>query len=318
MKPRLAALSIDLDEVRQYAAIHGLDGAGWQDGAIYRDGLPRFRHFLAELGIQATFFVVGADARANAEALTELVAAGHEVANHSFDHFYDLSRRPRPEIHEQIRQATRAIEEACGVRPVGFRAPGYTITDEMLDVLVAQGYRYDSSVFPSAPYYLAKAAALGLHRIAGRLSHSVLDDPRILLAPGDPYRVGRPLWRSGRGVVELPIGVTRSLRLPFIGTSLIMGGRFASPWLARTMIGRPFVNLELHGIDLVASSDRGVDAIARYQPDLRVSLERKERALRAAILQLRKAGYRFVRLDEAADSWGGAPGAWPPNAPTRV
>ena len=57
--------------------------------------------------------------------------AGHEIANHSLDHRYDLVRLRRSVIEWQVEEAAHAIEDAVGERPVGFRAPGYTITDEV-------------------------------------------------------------------------------------------------------------------------------------------------------------------------------------------
>jgi len=304
MSQGLAALSIDLDELRFYAAIHGLGAdSGVVDGAVYRLAVPRLRRLLDELQIRATFFVVGADIARESSTLAQLVADGHELGNHSFDHHYDLTRRPRLEIHEQIATTGAALEAVSGARPVGFRAPGYRVTDELFDVLLAQGYRYDSSVFPSPPYFLAKAAAIGAHRLFGRVSRSVQDDPRLLLAPADPYRVGNPYWRRGRGLLELPIGVTRGIRAPYIGTSLALAGRPLGLLLTWAITRRPLVNLELHGIDFLDRRDAGLGPLASMQPDLRVARPRKERALRSAVDRLQRAGYRFVRLIEAAEAF---------------
>jgi hypothetical protein len=59
------------------------------------------------------------------------------------------------------------------------------------------------------------------------------------------------------------------------------------------------VNLELHGIDMLDKDD-GLDSLVAYQPDIRIPLRRKVLALTEAIGVLRHAGYRFVRLGEAA------------------
>jgi len=128
----------------------------------------------------------------------------------------------------------------------------------------------------------------------------VLDDPRVLTAPANPYRVGRPYTRRGVGLLELPIGVTRGARLPYIGTSVTLGGPRLARVLSHAMVGRPLVNLELHGIDLSDVEDDGLRWLAPHQPDLRRSAAEKEAALRAAIAVLRSAGYAFVTLAEAA------------------
>ena len=208
-------------------------------------------------------------------------------------------KRGRAAIAAEIEGGAQAIERATGRRPVGFRAPGYTITDEVFSVLAEQGVRYDSSVFPCPAYWAAKAAAIGLIGLRGRRSHSVVDTPRVLGAPTRPYRVGTPYWRRGAGLLEVPVQVTRGLRLPFIGTSLTLAGPSRARWLARGVVGEPLVNLELHAVDVLDAGD-GLGAIAPYQPDARVSRQRKLDALAATLEVLRDEGYAFVRLDEAA------------------
>ena len=80
-------------------------------------------------------------------------------------------------------QAHNVIGAIAQQPPVGFRAPGYDLSERVLDVLMAQGYRYDSSVFPSWPYYVAKAGVMAMMALVGRRSRSVLGDPRVLFAP---------------------------------------------------------------------------------------------------------------------------------------
>ena len=69
-------------------------------------------------------------------------------------------------------------------------------------------------------------------------------------------------------------------------------------------LGEPLVNLELHGIDVLDAAD-GLEALRPYQRDVRVPLERKLDALRAAIAELREAGYSFVTLREGASRFRG-------------
>ena len=302
MTERLAALSVDLDEIGCYAAIHGLAPPS-EDAAraIYRKAVPRLRRLFADLHVPATFFAIGTDLDAeNGAALRGLADDGHEIANHSLSHRYDLTRCDRATIRREIEGGADAIEEATGRRPSGFRAPGYTITDEVFDVLRDLGVRYDSSVFPCPSYYGLKVAAIQAIRARGRRSHSVVDDPRVLTAPANPYRVSRPYWRRGRGVLELPIGVSRGPRLPYIGTSVVMAGRRGARWLTRSVIGRPLVSLELHGIDLADAHEDGLGFLAPHQVDLRRTATEKEAALRAAIETLRTSGHRFVTCDDAA------------------
>ena len=299
---RLCAVSVDLDEIPNYFAIHGLpEPAGASKTLVYDVAIDRLLALARELAIPLTLFAVGSDLARGASAakLREAREAGCEIGNHTLDHRYDLVRLGRPEIRRQVEEGARAIERATGVAPRGFRAPGYTITDEVFSVLAELGVAYDSSVFPCPAYWAAKAAAIGLIALRGRTSRSIVDTPAVLTAPTRPYRVGRPYWRRGEGLVELPVQVTRGLRLPFIGTYVTLPRPRVARHLARGCVGEPLVNLELHGIDVLDAAD-GLEALRPYQPDVRVPRERKLAALRAVVDELRRADYSFVTLGAAA------------------
>ncbi len=303
---RLASISVDLDEIPNYFEIHGLGAPPEQAaGLVYELALDRLRG-LADAGrFPLTLFAIGSDlVRPQArEGLQIAVREGHELANHSLDHRYDLVRLGREEIARQIEEGARAIADAGGQKPVGFRAPGYTITDEVFEILSDLGVTYDASVFPCPMYWLAKTTAIGAIAIRGRTSRSIVDTPKVLLAPTQPYRVGRPYWKSGSGVLEIPVQVTRGPRLPFIGTSITMAGPTRARWLAKACVGLPLVNLELHGID-VLDADDGLEALRPHQVDVRVKTKQKTDSILAVVEELRKAGYSFVTMHEAASAFG--------------
>jgi hypothetical protein len=308
---RLCAVSVDLDEIPCYAAIHGLPALPPSAAqAIYKKALPRLESLFDELDLRSTFFAIGSDLAEPhaADAVRRLAAHGHEIGNHTQDHRYDLTRLPRAEIRAQIAEGMRAIERVTGSAPVGFRAPGYTITDDVFELLRELGVQYDSSVFPCAAYYLPKLAVIAGYRALGRPTRSIVDHPRVLRAPADPYRVGRPYTQRGAGLIELPIGVTSNAtgRLPYIGTSVIGAGVRVAEFLTRAIVGRPLVNLELHGIDAADAELDGLQALRPHQPDLRKSASAKLAALRCAIRVLREADYELVTLAEAARRCGGA------------
>ena len=301
---RLCAVSVDLDEIPNYHAIHGLKPPGATSAdAVYRVALARLDRFAREQDIPVTLFAIGADlTEEGAAALKSMLERGHEVGNHTLDHRYDLSRLPHEEIRRQVVGGADAIERAVGVRPQGFRAPGYVINEAVVEAIEASGATYDSSVFPCAPYYAAKAAAMAAMALRGRKSRSVLDHPRVVSAPRQPYRLGARYNQCGEGLVELPVQVTRHLRLPFIGTALTLLGPTRARWLTRWVIGDALVNLELHGMDFLDVDD-GLEALRAVQPDVRIPIARKLETLAGVLERLRSEGYFFLRLDEAARSF---------------
>jgi hypothetical protein len=302
---RVCSVSVDLDPLSCYYGIHGL-GAPPEPLAhvVLLRALPRYAELFQRRGIRATFFVVGADLErdpAGRALLSELSRAGHELGNHSHTHPYELARLPRARIEDEIGRAHEAIAGACGEAPVGFRAPGYDVSAPILEVLGARGYRYDSSVFPSWPYYLAKAGVMGAMALAGKRSRSVLGDPRALFAPVEPYRPGgSPFSRGQSTLVELPISVSPGLRLPAIGTSLLLAPTGVRARLLESLRRRRFFNLELHGIDLIGADEDGIpSALVSKQPDLRATLTHKLRALEATLDRL-ALDYHFAPLREVA------------------
>jgi peptidoglycan-N-acetylglucosamine deacetylase len=310
--PLLASISVDLDPLACYYRIHALRGAPPAGGlvdVVIRRSVPRFLETFARHGVRATFFIVGSDlaggtraAQAARALVRELVGAGHEVGNHSFSHPYDLAHRSVAQVCEEIRRADGEIAGAAGTRLEGFRAPGYDVSPVMLDEITRLGYSYDSSIFPAPGYYAAKAVVMASLRLLGRRSGAVLTNPRALLAPADPYRPDADApWRRGQAtVVELPIAVTPGLRIPAIGTNLLLAPTSVrASWLDQ-MRRRPFFNLELHGIDLIDAGDDGIpSALVARQPDLRAPLVAKRRALEATLDRL-SLDYRFATLREIA------------------
>jgi peptidoglycan/xylan/chitin deacetylase (PgdA/CDA1 family) len=291
---------VDLDAVACYYRIHALPGPPPERArfAVLRRCLPRFADLFARHGVRATFFVVGGDLEEDAEGralLAELARAGHELGSHSHSHPYDFVRLADSTIAGEIDRAHAAIADCSGAPPVGFRAPGYEISDRVVDMLRARGYHYDSSLLPSPPYYGAKALVMAAMRLRGHPSGSILGNPAAPFGPVHPHRIA-----SGT-LVELPISVSPLLRVPVIGTTLVL----APDWLRRRLVagalrGRVF-NLELHGIDLAdAEADEIPPALVARQPDLRRPLARKLGALDATLAEARARGARFATLREVA------------------
>lgn len=279
-------VSIDLDDVGCYHAIHGLQApCAEMAGIVLERCLPRFLELFAALGVRATFFVIGRDLERDqhatgrgAQLLRQAAAEGHELANHSYAHAYDLVRWSSTQIREDLTRCDRLLGE-LGIRPQGFRAPGYTHDAALLTEVAALGYTYDSSALPSVPYYLAKAAVIAWLALRGRRSQSMLRGARSFVGEALP-RLCTGL-ADGHRLVQLPISVSPRLRIPLIGTSLLSGPvRFAAA-LRRRASSLEYFHLEMHGIDL---SDPHTDGYAPQliarQPELRVPLRDKLSRLR--------------------------------------
>ncbi len=302
-----ACVSVDLDGLVHYARIHGIAESSLPAGArsLHLDvALPRLLTLFARKGLKATLFVVTEDVQGSVgDALQAAAAAGHELASHSHTHPYALSLASQEKVEEELARGEEALRGVSGKRPTGFRAPGYTLSPAMLAALVQRGYRYDASVFPAAPYYLAKAVVLGAMALLGRSSASALDTPRVLLAPRAPYRLdAHAPYRPGTSpLLELPMSVTPFWRVPFFGTLLTM-----APWAVvqrvyRAVARKPFLSLELHAVDVLDAADGIPPPLVRAQRDLRVPRAEKERRL-DEVLSWLKRDFTCMPLAEAASA----------------
>jgi hypothetical protein len=258
----ISCVSVDLDGLGCYAAIHGLPPLEDRWLRVVPDvALPRFCELFESLKLPATLFVIGSELQ-----YYRALPSGYEIASHSFAHDYAMSRWSREEIARDLERC----EHALGRKPSGFRAPGYTVSDALLDVVRERGYLYDSSLLPSPAYYAAKAAAIGWYAIRGRRSSSILGSAAQLFAARGPH--------LRRRVRELPIATTPLSRVPIIGTTVL-----AFPRLAR--FASDFMNLELHAIDLLDSTDVP-PSLSAVQPGLRMPVAEKVRRLKAILSSL--------------------------------
>ncbi|NUP12224.1 MAG: polysaccharide deacetylase family protein [Polyangiaceae bacterium] len=302
---KLAAVSIDLDEVHHYRAIHGLpfpEQGGRAARAVFEWAVPRALAFAKRRDLVLTFFVVGDDLRidANADVLKGAISEGHVVESHSMSHPYDLVRLGRDAIRREIEGSFETIERRLGKRPQGFRAPGYTLSDDVLDVLEEAGALFDASLLPSPAYYVAKLAALGAIFTTGRRSSSIVGPARAQLGPTEPYRPGRPHWiRGTRRLIEIPMRVTPGARLPVIGTSLGAVGPRVARALVRGCRAESTFSLELHGMDFLDRTD-GLDDLVGHVTELARPFEARREALDAALEEIGAAGFELTTLREIA------------------
>ncbi|MEX1184580.1 MAG: XrtA system polysaccharide deacetylase [Gemmatimonadota bacterium] len=105
---------------------------------------------LARHGASGTFFVLGWIARRHPELVLEIARQGHEVASHGWDHARVTTLTPDA-FRVSVRRSKDILESITGARVLGFRAPSFSIVPGLewaLDILVQEGYAYDSSLFP--------------------------------------------------------------------------------------------------------------------------------------------------------------------------
>jgi len=105
---------------------------------------------LSEHDVKATFFVLGWVGKRFPGLVREIQSSGHEVACHGYNHRLIYEMTP-DEFREDARRSKAILEDITGARVKGYRATSYSVIKSTLwalDVLIEEGYLYDSSIFP--------------------------------------------------------------------------------------------------------------------------------------------------------------------------
>ncbi len=188
------AMSVDVEDYFQVQAFADVvPRADWD--AIPRRveaNMDRILEQFSQAGTKATFFTLGWIAERHPAIVRRIVAGGHELASHGYDHVLAHSFTAEA-FAEDVGRTRRILEDIGGVAVTGYRAPTFSIGSRnpwAFEMLEREGYRYSSSVFP--------------------IRHDLYGVPD---APRAPYRPGAGrLW-------ELPMTTVRLLRrnLPCAG-----------------------------------------------------------------------------------------------------
>lgn len=142
-----------------------------------RVGVRRILDILERTGVRSTFFVPGLTADLHPRAVRDIAAAGHEIAHHGYHHLKPSGLSP-VEQAEQLDRGSEALERLTGERPVGYRAPMWDLSWEMLELLAERGFRYDSSLMDDdSPYVLSTAGVRGSAEAEGPAEQTIVEIP---------------------------------------------------------------------------------------------------------------------------------------------
>lgn len=301
MKP-LASISLDLDNKWAYLKAHG--DPSWKDYPSYFPMIvPRILDILGERNQKITFFIVGRDAEQeiNLPSLKMIADDGHEIANHSHNHEPWLHLYGPKQLAEEFDKAEKAISNATGQIPVGFRGPGFSLSDEVLRTLMRRGYIYDGTSFPT---FLGPVARAYYFWSSG-LSKDQKDDRKELFGRFvDGFKSLSPYsfsWR-GKTIVELPVTTMPIFRLPIHGSYLLFLGQYstllAKAYFKFALRLCKLTSLEphflLHPLDFMGAED---DEQMAFFPTMTEPTEKKVQLITECIDILRKS-YNVVTTKE--------------------
>lgn len=204
------AFTVDVEDYFHVAALSSvISRDSWASRECRIEAnIERLLGVLAEHGVSGTFFVLGWVAERSPALVRRIAAAGHEIACHGYAHQL-VYRQTQEEFRQETVRAKGCLEDLIGDAVLGYRAASFSVTRASLwalDVLIDQGFRYDSSVFP--------------------IRHDIYGLPG---ASPEPNRIAAP---SGRTLIEFPMSAAHFLGAPVP----VSGGgyfRILPYWLTR-------------------------------------------------------------------------------------
>jgi polysaccharide deacetylase family protein (PEP-CTERM system associated) len=160
--------TVDVEDWFQVSAFDScIERASWDTMASRVErNTDRLLQLCDETGTIGTFFTLGWVADRFPQLVRRIVNAGHEIASHGYWH-QRITTIGKAEFREDVRRAKAVLEDTSGISVSGYRAPSFSLTDQVpwaVEVLIEEGYAYDSSRFPiSRPGYGTASGARTPH-----------------------------------------------------------------------------------------------------------------------------------------------------------
>ena len=303
-KQLTADLSLDLDNKWSYMKTHGDED--WSSYPSYlNEVIPHFLRVLEEHDLKITVFIVGQDAaiKSNQDALRLIPQAGHEIANHSFKHEPWLQRYTREQIVDELARTEDVLREISDQKLIGFRGPGYSLSDDVLEVLCERGYQFDASTLPT---YLGPMARTYYFFKSSFSAEETEDRANLFGSFADGFRPLKPYkWTTAKGeIIEMPVSTIPVFRAPFHFSYLFFLAKYSE--LLATMyfrfavlmckLTRTSPSLLMHPLDFLGGDE--VEEL-RFFPGMSLDGEFKRRFC-SKILGIYKRNFNVLPMGKRA------------------
>ena len=200
--PVCNAMTVDVEDYFQVSAIENfIARESWNKlECRVQNNVDQILDTFNEKGVKATFFTLGWVGKRFPSMLRRIVAEGHELASHGWDHVRLVKFTPE-QFRVDVERAKATLEQLTGIEVRGYRAPSYSVAKSNLwvhDVLLETGHTYSSSIAP------IQYKEYGLPD-APRFSHYRKDKQEVLQGtPGSILEV--PITTVRMGSRNIPCG----------------------------------------------------------------------------------------------------------------
>lgn len=202
------ALTVDVEDYYQVSAFEDrIDRRDWgRYPSRVKENTERLLAILRRRRVRATFFVLGWVAQTCPDLVRQIQEEGHELGVHGFWHQRIYSQLPEA-FREDLVRSRDLLSDLAGQQVRCYRAPSFSITPSSwwaLEVLVQEGFLYDSSVFPIRhDRYGVPGGPVGIYRV------ETLAGPIWEFPPAVYQIAGLAVPCGGGGYFRLyPLGLT--------------------------------------------------------------------------------------------------------------
>ncbi|MCB0855453.1 MAG: polysaccharide deacetylase family protein, partial [Bacteroidetes bacterium] len=267
--------------------------------------VPRILDFLDNQETTISFFIVAQDAafESNREVLGEIAHRGHEIGNHTFHHDPWLHLYSEEEIDHEITRAEEFIELATGVKPRGFRGPGFSFSENVLKVLTRKNYLYDASTFPNILNPLARAyflATSNLSKEERKQRAGLFGSWKDGFRPNKPYH-----WQfNEQQLLEIPVTTMPLFKVPIHTSYILYLATYSVPLamayfrfvLMMCRISRTSPSILLHPLDFIGKDDT---TALSFFPAMNVESQKKLMVM-GRVFEMLKKEYHLVDMQTHA------------------
>ena len=146
------AITVDVEDYFQVSAFDPyINRTDWDSFTPrVQANTERILELFAEHDVHGTFFVLGWIAHRHPDLVRRIVASGHELASHGYEHIRIYQQQPQ-EFRDDVIRTKKMLEDLGGCEVQGYRAASFSIRKDTLwavEILQETGHRYSSSVYP--------------------------------------------------------------------------------------------------------------------------------------------------------------------------
>jgi peptidoglycan/xylan/chitin deacetylase (PgdA/CDA1 family) len=267
----LVCLTFDFDAISNWIRRGLATPTPISQGEFGVVGAERILALLRRHAIAATWFIPGHTLRTYPDICGRIHAAGHEIGNHGYLH-EPPTTLSRVEEETALLRGNEAIRQVTGSDPRGYRSPSWDLSPHTVDLLLAHGFRYDSSMMAhdAEPYYARHGD---------------------VLSPDEPARFG-PVTR----LIEMPVSWSLSDHQHF---EYFRAPNFILPGLRRA--GDVLDNWIEDFRYMVQTTEWGILTYT-FHPEV-VGRGHRMRFLEHLLEMLKDSGAGFSRMDAAAEEF---------------